>query len=625
MHYYFGLLLFIVNFMACSTVSTTQLNQYDLAIKNVKIFDSKNKEIIPNKTILIKGDQIAEIIDATETFQADKIIEGDDKLVTPGFIDTHVHLQGAFKYTREYIPEYLDENLRPTYQNILAQQYLAFGTTTIIDMGQKDKWVDETIQWQKNPAPEFPNLFINGSSMISDERRRPAPHHLEIMDEMAAKNKVREYAKKGLQYMKLYSRLRAPEMEAIIAEGKKHNITFNAHVDNNVVTIPQAMDLGVRNFEHFFTLSPSILAYNEHWVLMDEKYQLKGIKGIDDFSASMAFFFGYIKAEPAYTAKLHRLFDRMNRENATLSTAIHVLGSAAGKTSFFSSFNYFPIRNEPSLNQYNPLQRTQLGAAFEAMMEFAKTAHDKGVKLRIGTDCNHGGRALLSELMLFAKAKFPVEDILQIATWNGYKAMKLDKEYGTIEKGKKADLIIFEQNPFDDYAHFLADKTVIKGGKAFVPKPSIAFTLLDKLMNQGLKESMAWFEQERTRTNFALDTHEMKMIAFHLATSNKLDAAVAVLKRNQALFPDIPNMLEESLLNEIGYGYLREKKVKTAITIFEWNVQEFPTSWNVYDSLGEAYRANGNTAMAIKNYEKSMELNPENEYGIKALKELKRG
>ena len=92
MHYYFGLILFIVNFMACSTVSTTPLNQYDLAIKNVKIFDSKNKKVIPNKTILIKKDQIAEIIDATEAFQADKIIEGDDRLVTPGFIDPHVHL-----------------------------------------------------------------------------------------------------------------------------------------------------------------------------------------------------------------------------------------------------------------------------------------------------------------------------------------------------------------------------------------------------------------------------------------------------------------------------------------------------------------------------------------------------
>ena len=625
MNQYFGFFLLAINLMTCSTVPTTQKNTYDLAIKNVRIFNSKTKTVTANRTILIEGEEIAKIIDNSTPFNADTIIEGNNRLVTPGFIDTHVHLQGIFKFSRNNIPEYLTEDLKSTYQNILAQQYLNFGTTTIIDMGQKDTWVDETIKWQQNPAPNFPNLFINGSSMISDERRRPAPHHLEIMDSDAAAKKVQEYAKKGLKYMKLYSRLRAPEMQAIIAEGKKHDITFNAHVDNNVVTIGKAMDFGVRNFEHFFTLSPSILAYNEHWVLMDEQYDLKGIEGIDDFTASMTFFFDYIKSEPAYTAQLHRLFDRMSQENATLSTALHVLGSTAGKTDFFSSFNYFPIRNEPNLNQYTPLQREQLGNAFESMMAFAKTAHDKGVKLRIGTDCNHGGRALLSELMLFAKANFPVEDILQIATWNGYKAMKLDKEYGSIEKGKKADLIIFEKDPFENYEYFLTEKTVIKGGKVFHPKTSTAFTLLDKLMNQDQQSAMTWFEQNKHNPNFDLNAHEMKMIAFHLRASNKVDAAVEIIKKNVALFPDKPDMIDEYLLNDIGYYYLGEEKLEKAIDILKWNVQEFPKSWNVYDSLGEAYKAVGNTKLSIENYEKSIELNPENEAGMKILEALKKG
>jgi len=620
-----GILLLVINWIACSTVSTTQMKTHDVAITNVKIFNSKTKAVIPNQTILIKGDEISEIIDNSETFNVDTIIEGDNRLVTPGFIDTHVHLQGMFKFSRNNIPEYLTEDLESTYQNILAQQYLNFGTTTIIDMGQKDTWVDETIKWQKNPSPSFPNLFINGSSMISNERRRPAPHHLEIMDAAAAAEKVKEYAKKGLKYMKLYSRLRAPEMQAIIAEGKKHGITFNAHVDNNVVTIGEAMDFGVRNFEHFFTLSPSILAYNEHWVLMDEKYDLKGIKGIDDFTASMTFFFDYIKAEPAYTAQLYSLFDRMSKENATLSTALHVLGSTAGKTHFFSSFNYFPIRKEPNLNQYTPKQRAQLSTAFDAAMEFAKTAHDKGVKLRIGTDCNHGGRALLSELMLFAKADFPIEDILQIATWNGYKAMKLDRNYGSIEKGKKADLVIFEKDPFEDYQHFLADKMVIKGGKVYEPKISSAFTLLDKLLNEEEQQAMNWLEQNRNNPDFKLNTHEMKMIAFHLRASNKVDAAVAVIKKNVELFPNRSDMIDEYLLNDIGYHYLGEENLQAAIEILKWNVQEFPTSWNVFDSLGEAYKAAGNTKLAIDNYEQSIELNPENEAGIKILEELKKG
>ena len=63
--------------------------------------------------------------------------------------------------------------------------------------------------------------------------------------------------------------------------------------------------------------------------------------------------------------------------------------------------------------------------------------------------------------------------------------------------------------------------------------------------------------------------------------------------------------------------------MKDAIEIFKLNVEEFPESFNVYDSLGEAYMADGNTKLAIKNYEKSVEMNPDNENGKKMLKKLK--
>ena len=61
------------------------------------------------------------------------------------------------------------------------------------------------------------------------------------------------------------------------------------------------------------------------------------------------------------------------------------------------------------------------------------------------------------------------EAILQIATINGAEALNIDDWYGSIEVGKKADLVIFEKNPFVDYHNFLASKTIIKGGKVFQP------------------------------------------------------------------------------------------------------------------------------------------------------------
>lgn len=79
----------------------------------------------------------------------------------------------------------------------------------------------------------------------------------------------------------------------------------------------------------------------------------------------------------------------------------------------------------------------------------------------------------------------------------------------------------------------------------------------------------------------------------------------------------------EDNLNTTGYLLLTANKIKDAIEVFALNVKLFPESWNTYDSLGEAYLADGNKALAIKNYEQSVKLNPKNDTGIKALEKLK--
>jgi CubicO group peptidase (beta-lactamase class C family) len=81
--------------------------------------------------------------------------------------------------------------------------------------------------------------------------------------------------------------------------------------------------------------------------------------------------------------------------------------------------------------------------------------------------------------------------------------------------------------------------------------------------------------------------------------------------------------LDEGEMNGVGYQLLGMKKAKEAIEIFKLNVEAFPQSSNVYDSLGEAYMINGDKELAIKNYEKSIELNPQNTNGIETLKKLK--
>jgi tetratricopeptide (TPR) repeat protein len=90
------------------------------------------------------------------------------------------------------------------------------------------------------------------------------------------------------------------------------------------------------------------------------------------------------------------------------------------------------------------------------------------------------------------------------------------------------------------------------------------------------------------------------------------------LKTKQAKVYDF----REPELNRLGYQLLSQKKLKEAIEIFKLNVAEYPQGFNTYDSLGEAYMNNGDTELAIQNYKKSLELNPQNASATAALKRL---
>jgi len=99
---------------------------------------------------------------------------------------------------------------------------------------------------------------------------------------------------------------------------------------------------------------------------------------------------------------------------------------------------------------------------------------------------------------------------------------------------------------------------------------------------------------------------------------NKLNVHYAELKENQSNHYNF----SEDQLNQLGYHYLSKENVDYALAIFKINVDAFPKSSNVYDSYGEALLKHGATEKAIENYQRSVELNPANEGGIKVLKEL---
>ncbi len=100
----------------------------------------------------------------------------------------------------------------------------------------------------------------------------------------------------------------------------------------------------------------------------------------------------------------------------------------------------------------------------------------------------------------------------------------------------------------------------------------------------------------------------------------------AVIKKYYELKKTHPNdyNFKESELNTFGYQLLQNGNTDEAIKIFTVNAEAYPNSFNVYDSLGEAYMAKGDKENAIINYKKSLELNPDNENSKDMLQQLQK-
>jgi glyoxylase-like metal-dependent hydrolase (beta-lactamase superfamily II) len=81
---------------------------------------------------------------------------------------------------------------------------------------------------------------------------------------------------------------------------------------------------------------------------------------------------------------------------------------------------------------------------------------------------------------------------------------------------------------------------------------------------------------------------------------------------------------DEAEFNRLGYMLLMGKRIPEAIEVFKMNTEMYPDSWNVHDSLGEAYMENGQNDLAIEYYQKSLKLNPQNTNAVNMLERIKK-
>jgi len=131
------------------------------------------------------------------------------------------------------------------------------------------------------------------------------------------------------------------------------------------------------------------------------------------------------------------------------------------------------------------------------------------------------------------------------------------------------------------------------------------------------KEIMAAIELDKEDFNLQYD------LADFFQNTERYEEALELLKEIKSKSPD---RLNEGRINAMGYNLVRAKKLDEAITVFIFNVESFPKSANVYDSLAEAYMTAGNNEKAIEFYKKAIEAIPNDPSGEEErLANLKKG
>jgi len=132
-----------------------------------------------------------------------------------------------------------------------------------------------------------------------------------------------------------------------------------------------------------------------------------------------------------------------------------------------------------------------------------------------------------------------------------------------------------------------------------------------------LDEAMQWIDAAIAGQFFSQKTFNNQFIKSQIL--GKQGKMAESLKLQEEIIPQA-NVAQ---LNTIGYQFLTSGKVDKALEIFKMNVKKNPTNANVYDSLGEAYKTKGDKKNAIKNYKKSLTLNPNPALKANSIKMLK--
>ena len=378
------------------------------AVAGATIVDGTGRAPIADGVVVVRDGRIADVGPrASVAIPSDApTVDISGKTVIPGLWDMHTHVT----------------------QIEWAPVYLAAGVTTVRDMGNEFEFVTALRDAIESRRALGPRLLLAG---LVDGGGPDAFGLVYAASADEAKQAVAKYHDAGFQQMKIYSLVTPPIVEAICAEAHRLGMTVTGHVPNGM-TIEQAAAAGMDQIAHL---------------------PIRGEAGSDEVKRTVAF-----------------LRDHKTVIDPTQSWN-ELLGHAAGTP--IAAFQPGVAKIPAPLNRvFSNAGAAGVDAAtarsrLERGLRIVKALHDAGVPIVAGTDEGIPGHSVHREIELYVEAGFTPMEALQAATIVPARAMKLDAEVGTIERGKRADLVVLNANPLESISNIRTVRWTIHDGRVY--------------------------------------------------------------------------------------------------------------------------------------------------------------
>lgn len=586
--------LFLLSSTASPQSSSTK--QGALALTHATVIDTTGGPAQPDVTVVIRGDRIVGMgrSGKIRVPKHAQVVIATGKFLIPGLWDMHVHW-----YEKDYLPV-----------------FIANGVTGIRIM-----WgMPMHHQWRKEiEAGQLlgPHMLI--ASPIVDGPKPLFPGSIAVANASEARRAVIQAKRGGADFIKVLSLLPRDAYFAIADESKKQGIPFEGHVPISV-SAEEASNAGQKSFEHLYGVLPACSTRAAELLKSSQQTLAAVIAGqqppVSALHGAANREWEQLALETYSPQKANALFAELKKNQTWQCPTLTVLRSFAflDDPSFTNDprLKYMPRDIRASWDpkaDFRLKTRTAEGWAlskklFSKDAEIVGAMQRAGVRILAGTDTLNPycfpGFSLHDEMGLLVKAGLSPMEALQAATLNPARFMSKDKDFGTVETGKLADLVLLDANPLNDIANTKRIDAVVLGGK-FYPRASL----------NGMLAKVEALASRKSIAEALLKTIQ----------EQNVEAAIKQYHELKATEPTAYDFGEDELIG-LGYQLLERKKFKDAIRVFELNVEAYPSSYNAYDSLGEAYMDNGDKDLAIKNYKKSLALNQANENAKKMLKQL---